>query len=94
MDRYVVIRTVEMPPEAVERTAEWLRATEPTRQAWGMLFQLLARQIISPRTYVLVQVWQSEEAYNRWRASEDRKKLAAEAPRMYIHATTYAYREV
>lgn len=91
MAGYMVIRTVEMDQERAQQAAAWLKQTEELRRQHGMRLQLLAQKVIDPRTYLLVQVWESEAVYRAWQRSETRSRLVQEAPRDYRHASTFFY---
>ena len=91
MAQLMIIRPVRFLPGKEEEAIRWAKQTEEIRRKWGMLLQYNLRNTIDRGQYLLVQLWESKEAYARWKASPDRVGLLAESNRMVLHDPTQTY---
>jgi heme-degrading monooxygenase HmoA len=91
MPQIVIIRPVHLLPGKEEEGIRWAKETEDIRRRWGMLWQANLRSCVDPSLRILIQHWESREAYDRWKASEDRAKLMAEAGRVVLSDRTTIY---
>ncbi|MGQ9674988.1 MAG: antibiotic biosynthesis monooxygenase family protein [Chloroflexota bacterium] len=91
MPQVMLMRPVRFLPGKVKEGIEWTRAVEPIRRHWGMRSQTVARGIVDTSSYLLIQVWESQEAYNRWKASEDRARLVVESRRFCVYDPSVPY---
>jgi heme-degrading monooxygenase HmoA len=91
MSQLVIIRPVHFIPGQQEAVLKWSKDTEHIRRAWGMIWQSTMRGTVDHNEYLLIQMWESKEAYARWKASPDRAELLAESSRMVLHDLTRTY---
>ena len=88
----VIIRPVHFHPGRQEEAIAWARETEPIRRQYGMLYQWVLRGVVDQWDCQFVQVWESEEAYQRWRRSDDRARLVQERTQFVSNDPTKHYR--
>ena len=91
MSKLVIIRRVHLLPGREQEGIRWLCETAPVRSAAGQLAQLVLRGQIDPYEYQLVQIWADPAAYQAWRNSAERRRLAAERGRYMTHEPTRMY---
>jgi heme-degrading monooxygenase HmoA len=87
----MLIRAIHMSPGNRERTIEWIRQTEEVRRRFGQVSQYLAKGITDPTSHRFIQVWQSLDAYQAWKQSDDRERLASERQRLLTHGPVEFY---
>lgn len=92
MAELVLVRPVHFQPGRQDEAVAWARQTEPIRREYGLLHQWVIRGMVDQSDCQLIQVWQSEEAYRRWKESDDRKRLVEERSRYAGHDPTKQYR--
>lgn len=92
MAELVIIRPVHFNPGRQDEAVAWARETEPIRRRYGMLHQWVLKGVVDQWDCQMIQVWQSEEAYQHWRQSEDRARLVEERSRLAAHDPTKHYR--
>jgi quinol monooxygenase YgiN len=88
----MIVRPVHFQPGRQNEAVAWARQTEPIRREYGMLHQWVIRGAVDQWDCQLIQVWESEEAYQCWRASDDRKRLVHERARFVSNDPTKHYR--
>ena len=91
MTQLMIIRPVHFLPGKEEEAVRWAKQTEQIRRQWGLVWQANLRSTVDHGQYLLVQLWESKEAYARWKASPDRAALLAESNRMVLHDPTQTY---
>ena len=91
MAQLVIIRPVHFLPGKREEVIRWSKETEAARRPWGLSLQMNLQSTVDHNQYLLIQVWESKEAYARWKASPDRAKLLAESANMVLHDPTQTY---
>ena len=91
MPQLLIIRPVHYLPGKREQAMQWARETEPVRRRWGMLSQVLVQGIADRNEHLFVQIWESPEAYNKWKASPDRARLVKESQRLVAYDPTRLY---
>lgn len=91
MAKLAIIRRVHLLPGREQEGVRWLCATEPERRAAGQLSQLVLRGQIDPHEYQWVQLWRDHLAYDAWRRSPERGRLAGERGRFMTHESTRLY---
>ncbi len=91
MSQLLVVRPAHFLPGKEEEGLRWAKQTEQIRQRWGLIWQLNLRSTIDPAQYMLVHLWESKEAYTRWKASPDRANLLAESQRLVLQDRTQTY---
>ena len=91
MAQLVIVRTLHFLPGREAAALQWLRETEPIRQQAGQITQYVWRSLVDPGEYQFVQIWQSRDAYERWRKSPERAHLADERTRYMTHGPTTFY---
>ena len=92
MAELVIVRPVHFHPGRHEEAVAWARETEPVRRQYGLLHQWVLRGIVDSSDCQMIQVWESEEAYQRWRQSDDRVRLVKERTRFVSNDPTKRYR--
>ena len=88
----VIVRPVHFHPGREEEALTWARETEDIRRQYGMRHQWVLRGIVDSMDCQMIQVWESEDAYQRWRQSDDRKRLVRERTRFASNDPTKHYR--
>lgn len=91
MARLLIIRPIHPLPGRVAAALRWLEETEPIREANGQLQQYVLRGIVDNADYQLVQVWSDHAAYQRWRATPDRARLAYDRQLYLTHDPARLY---
>lgn len=91
MPQITLIRSIQMPPGSRERSIEWIHQTEELRRQAGQISQYFLKGITDPNEYLFIQVWQSLEAYENWKQSPERQRLAAERQRLLTHGPVEFY---
>jgi hypothetical protein len=87
----LMIRPVRFLPGKASEGLEWSRSIEPIRRRFGLKSQFMAKGIIDPTQYVLVQTWECQEAYERYKASAERAELVIQARRLYVFDPSALY---
>lgn len=85
MPEVAVVRPVHFLPGRESDGVAWAKETEKTRQQWGMRQQLILKGAADRSFYMLVQLWESMEAYQAWRRSPERAQLAREGQRFVLY---------
>lgn len=88
MARLVIIRPIHPLPGRHQEALDWLAQTEDLRRAAGQISQYVLRSIVDSSDFEFVQVWMDRAAYERWRESPDRARLAQERQRYLTHDPT------
>lgn len=91
MARLVIVRTLHLLPGREEAALTWLRDTEPVRRNAGQVTQYVWRGIVDPNEYQFVQIWEDRAAYDCWRGSPERARLADERSHYMTHEPTKFY---
>jgi len=86
--KLAIIRQIYFLPGREAEGVRWLAETEPKRREAGQDAQYLLRGQTDTHEYLWVQVWQSLDAYERWRRSDGRATLAAQRGRFMSHHPT------
>jgi len=94
MANFIIIRPVHVLRGREEEALRWAKSTEVVRRRHGMSHQWTVRNIIDPSETLLIQVWESREAYEAWRKSEEREKLVAERARFIAYDPTRHFQEM
>ena len=88
MPKLAIIRQIYFLPGREDEGVRWLDETEPLRRQAGQTAQWVLRGQIDTREYLWTQVWESYAAYEGWRNSDERTRLAAERGRFMTHHPT------
>ena len=91
MAAFVLIRQIHPLPGREAEAAEWYRESEALRRRAGQTSQMLLRSLVDPSEYRLVQVWNSRQAYDAWRRTPERERLAAERNRLMTSEPAHTY---
>lgn len=91
MPKLAIIRRVVLLPGRETEGIQWLHGTEPIRRGAGQLWQMVLRGQVDPHEHHLVQLWRDGAAYDLWRRSEERARLAIERGRYMTHEPTRMY---
>ena len=91
MARLAIVRRLHLLPGREDAGLQWLRDTEPIRRQAGQEAQYVWHNTVDPSDYQFVQIWQDRAAYERWRASPERARLASERSYYMTHEPTRMY---
>lgn len=92
MAELVIVRPVHFTPGREPEAIAWAQETEPVRRRHGMKHQWILRGTVDQWDCLMIQVWQSEEAYQHWRRSEERARLVQERLQFAGNDATKTYR--
>lgn len=92
MAEWVIVRPVHFTPGREAEAIAWARETEPIRRRYGMVHQWILRGVVDQWDCRMIQVWQSEEAYQSWHRSDERARLVHERVRFAGNDPTRTYR--
>lgn len=91
MPQILILRRIHLLPGREEAAIRWLKETEAIRARAGQIAQYVVRNLLDPDEYLFFQVWQSRDAYERWRESPERERLAQERQRYLTTEPTRFY---
>ena len=91
MARLVIIRPIHPLPGRLAEAIRWLEETEPIRVANGQLQQYVLRGVVDNGDYQLMQVWSDHAAYQRWRLTPERARLAHDRQLYLAHDPARLY---
>lgn len=91
MAQLMIVRKIIPQPGRVPEAIKWLKEKEEQRSAHGQVSQVLARSLTDPNEYLFIQVWESRQAYDQWRRSEERAALAKERQAFLAHEPILFY---
>jgi heme-degrading monooxygenase HmoA len=86
--KLAIIRQIYFLPGREEDGTRWLGETEGLRRAAGQSAQWVLRGQIDTREYLWVQIWETYHAYEGWRRSDERARLANERGHFMTHHPT------
>jgi heme-degrading monooxygenase HmoA len=86
-----VVRPVHFLPGREAEGIAWAKQTEHIRRSWGMRQQLILKGAVDRSAYLLVQVWESREAYQAWRRSPERADLSRQGQRFVLYDPSDLY---
>ncbi len=87
----VIIRPIHPLPGRHEEALRWLASTEPERRAAGQVSQSVLRSTVDANDYEFMQVWRDRSAYEHWRETPARARLADERSRYLTHDPARLY---
>ncbi len=91
MAKFLIVRRITPQPGRVKEAIEWMKQKEGVRRKAGQRSQVLAKSLTDPNEYMFIQVWESREAYELWKRSEDRAALAKERQSLLAHEPILFY---
>ena len=91
MSRLLIIRPIHPLPGRQKEALDWLRETEGVRKEAGQIEQLVLRSVVDNNDYQLVQVWIDRVAYQHWRETPARSRLARERQLYLTHDPARLY---
>lgn len=91
MAKLMIIRPIHLLPGREAEALAWLGETADVRTGAGQIEQVVLRGIVDSADYMFVQTWESREAYERWRETSDRQRLAVERQRFLTHDPARLY---
>ncbi|MBI2864145.1 MAG: hypothetical protein HYX94_06235 [Chloroflexi bacterium] len=94
MGRIALVQTVHLLPGKADEAVRWLRDGEIIRRQWGMNEQIILRKSYDPSVYMVVQIWESLDAYNKWKNSEERGHSLEEGRRFRVREPSVIYEVV
>ena len=87
----MIIRPIHPLPGRNDEGLRWLADTERMRQAAGQVSQFVLRNVFDSGDFAFVQVWRDRSAYERWRDTPERARLAGERERYLTHDPARLY---
>jgi quinol monooxygenase YgiN len=84
----IVIRPIHPLPGRHQEALRWLTETEGLRKEAGQIKQYVLRSIVDSSDFEFVQLWRDRAAYESWRESPERTRLAHERQRYLTHDPT------
>jgi heme-degrading monooxygenase HmoA len=91
LPRLLIIRPIHPLPGRVAEAFRWLEETEPIRALAGQVEQFMLRGVVDGNDYQLVQVWSDHAAYQRWRETPERARLAHDRQLYLTHDPAKLY---
>ena len=91
MPNLMIIRPIHPLPGRQQEALRWLANTEPIRRQAGQISQFVLRNLVDPSDFEFVQIWTDRQAYDRWRDTPERTRLAAERQRYLTHDPSRLY---
>lgn len=91
MAQVTVVRPVHFLPGREAEGIAWAKETESIRRRWGMQQQLVLKGTVDRSAYLLIQIWESAEAYQAWRQSAERAQLARQGQRFVLYDPSDVY---
>jgi len=76
-DPLVCIRSVEVPPENEEAFIKWIVDGQALRERYGILMERILRPSDGEGEWLLLTMWESEEAFEKWLVTPDRRERSA-----------------
>jgi len=73
------LRTVHVPPEQRERYLEWIADGRETREAHGILAELVFEPAGGDGETLVLTLWPSHDVFDAWIATPERDALTASA---------------
>jgi heme-degrading monooxygenase HmoA len=84
----IIIRPIHPLPGRHQEALRWLAETENVRRQAGQISQFVLRSVVDSSDFEFIQVWQDRGAYDRWRESPERSRLANERQNFLTHDPT------
>ncbi len=91
MAKLMIVRKIIPQPGRVPEAIRWMKEKEAQRKQRGQISQVLSRSMTDPNEYLFIQIWESKEAYEKWRNSEERAALAKERQALLAHEPILFY---
>jgi heme-degrading monooxygenase HmoA len=73
----VCIRTVEIPPENQDAFFDWIQSNRELRQRYGMLMERILKPTDGQGHWLIITMWESEEAFERWLVAPEKPAVDA-----------------
>ncbi len=73
----VCVRTVEIPPGNEEAFFAWIASNRELRQRYGILMERVLAPADDQGGWLIVTMWQSEAAFERWLAAPEKPAVDA-----------------
>ncbi|MDO8673487.1 MAG: antibiotic biosynthesis monooxygenase [Dehalococcoidia bacterium] len=94
MGRLALVQTVHLLPGKADEAIQWFREGEVVRKLWGMSDQIIMRKSYDPSVYLVVQIWESMDAYTRWKNSKERGRSLEEGRKFRVREPSVVYEVV
>ncbi len=91
MAQMALTRQVYFLPGKRDEAVNLLKQHEAIRRRYGLVQQLILRKNVDPSVHLIIQIWESEEAYQRWLKSEDRARVWAEERKLRAREPTVTF---
>jgi heme-degrading monooxygenase HmoA len=76
-DPLVCIRTVQIPAENLAAFEAWIESNRALRQRYGILMERILRPSSERGEWLIITMWESEEAFERWLLAPEKPALDA-----------------
>ena len=91
MANIALVQTVHLLPGKATEAIAYFGEGEKVRKEWGLIQQLIVRRTYDPSVYMIIQVWESQAAYNSWKNSEERVRSLEEGRRFRVREPSVIY---
>lgn len=92
MPRIAVTRTIHSMPGKRQEMMESITHGDEVRRKWGMVDSYVMEKVIDPQIIFVIQVWESEEHYERWRQCPERARILSVASGLRVREPGLRYR--
>ncbi|MCL5291837.1 MAG: hypothetical protein M1548_04810 [Actinobacteria bacterium] len=86
-----LVQTVHLLPGKADEAIAWLREGEDVRRPWGLQQQLIMRKSFDPSVTMVVQIWESLDAYNSWKKSQERAESLEAGRKLRVREPSVVY---
>ena len=76
-DPLVCIRTVEIPTGNEQAFFDWIQSGQALRERYGILMERVLRPGDGEGEWLLLTMWESEEAFEKWLVTPERKERSS-----------------
>lgn len=73
----VCIRTVEIPPGNEQAFFRWIQSNRELRRRHGILMERILKPTDGQGEWLIITVWESEEAFERWLVAPEKPAVDA-----------------
>jgi heme-degrading monooxygenase HmoA len=76
-DPLVCVRTVQIPSGNEEAFYAWIQSNRDVRQRYGILMERILRPSDGHGDWLIITMWESEEAFERWLVAPEKPAVDA-----------------
>jgi heme-degrading monooxygenase HmoA len=78
-DPLVCIRSVEILPDNEKAFIEWIQSNRALRERYGIIMERVLRPSDREGEWLILTMWESEEAFEKWLVAPEKKGVDASA---------------